>query len=807
MRLAVFCTRFWLAIAALALATDAAWAQPRIDDILTGKPLAGQATGSQATPESIVGVSAGFSRPAANGRATLSVTAKVQPGWHIYSLTQKPVQAVPTTISVDESADYRLLGEFRPTLPAETVRKDGAVFEQYKGEVTWQAPVEIRAGVDPARLKISGQARIQSCSEVSCLQPHPFAFAAAMAQAPAAAAPSVTVLSDAHQHLTLTGRIEPQTVAPGGTAKLIIEAAPAEGWHIYELAETDAGALGNKPTLIVLQNTSGLPFSRAVASQQAIVGEALLPGEPPPRYYEGRVSWTTTIKVPAGAKPGQYPIDGMIGFQVCQSDSCDLPRGARFSGKLTVAATGSVAGAAPLGFSDAKYGEAARLAQTHNGTRRAEVTPDGSADEIITTAEGPAPLASLPLILLAGFVGGFLLNFMPCVLPVIGLKILSFAEQAGRSRKQILALNVWYSVGVMAVFMVLATLASGAKLGLTEQDLGWGQQFSSTAFNIAMVAVVFVMALSFLGVWEIPIPGFASSSTANTLATQEGTVGAISKGVLATVLSTPCSGPFLGPVFGFMLSQPPLVTYLVFGAMGLGMAAPYLVIGAYPPLIRFLPKPGAWMETFKHIMGFVLLGTIVFLFTFMDRDYLVPTFAMMVGLWAACWWIGRVSFVEPLPKRLKAWAQGAAVAAVVGVAAFQWLTPQESIIAWRDFSQAEAKRLSAEGHTVLVDFTAEWCLTCKVNLATAIETEAVKQQIDEKRIVPMLADWTDGSDEIKQALESIQRNSIPQLVFYPAGKPNAPIVLSDLVTKQQVLEAIEKAGPSKADAKALAQVP
>src|SRR5690606_20312455 len=123
----------------------------------------------------------------------------------------------------------------------------------------------------------------------------------------------------------------------------------------------------------------------------------------------------------------------------------------------------------------------------------------------------------------------------------------------------------------------------------------------------------------------------------------------------------------------------------------------------------------AWMETFKHIMGFVLLGTVVFLFTFMDQDYIVPTFAMMVGIWAACWWIGRVPFTEPLSKQLVAWAQGAAVAVAVGWASFQWLTPHESLIAWRDFSRAEVQRLTAEGNTVVVDFTADWCLSCKVN--------------------------------------------------------------------------------------------
>ena len=419
------------------------------------------------------------------------------------------------------------------------------------------------------------------------------------------------------------------------------------------------------------------------------------------------------------------------------------------------------------------------------------------------TAAG-GDLASLPLILLGALAGGFLLNFMPCVLPVIGLKILSFAEQAGRHRSQILALNIWYSLGLLSVFLVLAVFASGVSLGLSDENLGWGQQFSSTTFNIVMVGVVFSMALSFLGVWEIPIPGFATNTAANDLAAREGAMGAFVKGAMATVLSTPCSGPFLGPVLGFTLKQPPHVTFLVFGAMGLGMASPYLLIGAFPRLIRFLPKPGAWMETFKHMMGFVLLGTIVFFFTFMDRDYIVPTFAMMVGIWAACWWIGRVSLAEPVSKRAIAWLQGTLVAALVGFGAFHYLTPHESLIAWQKFSPQELERLTSEGNTVLVDFTADWCLSCKVNLHTAIETEDVKRLIETNKVVPMLADWTKGAPEVTKALESLNSKQIPVLAIFPARKSAQPIVLRDLVTKGQVLSAIEKAGPSTSDVKAVA---
>jgi hypothetical protein len=270
-RLLIVAATLVLAIAA------AAPAQPKIDNILTGKPLTGQVGSDRESPETVVSVSSSFM--AAGGKGTLSVTAKIKPQWHVYSLTQKPVQAVPTTISVAPSQDYRIAGDFRPNLPPQVVKKDGAVFEEHSGEVTWQAPIELAAGVDPRNLKISGEARIQSCNEGSCLAPHAFDFTASLAEA--AAPTAVGKLIDSNDHVTLIGSLEPQAVAPGGKAKVVIEAQPGEGWHIYELAAVDSDALGYKPTLIALTNTSGLPYSRTVASEKAVVGEALVPGDPP----------------------------------------------------------------------------------------------------------------------------------------------------------------------------------------------------------------------------------------------------------------------------------------------------------------------------------------------------------------------------------------------------------------------------------------------------------------------------------------------------------------------------------------------
>jgi thiol:disulfide interchange protein len=404
------------------------------------------------------------------------------------------------------------------------------------------------------------------------------------------------------------------------------------------------------------------------------------------------------------------------------------------------------------------------------------------------------------MALLMGLAGGLLLNLMPCVLPVLGLKLMSFAQQSGRDRREVFQMNLWYCAGVFAVFMALATASVAANIGLGKANLAWGEQFTSAGFNITMIAVVFAFALSFLGIWELPIPGFIGEK-AGHVQSQEGPVGSFLKGVLSTVLATPCSGPFLGPVFGFTLTQPTSVTYAVFAAIAAGMCLPYVVVGLLPGLVRFLPKPGAWMGTFKEMLGFVMLGTVVYLFTILHHEWFVPTLALLVGIWAACWWVGKAQETTGTVG-FGRWLQAGTVAAAVGWGAFTLLAPGESVIEWEQpFSRDRIAELRRSGATVMVDFSADWCPTCKFNLAYAIETDRVKAAVEKNRVVPVLADWTDGSNEIKAALEALQSRSIPVLAIYPAATPGGecpdPIVLRDLITEAQVLEALQQAGPSK----------
>ena len=394
--------------------------------------------------------------------------------------------------------------------------------------------------------------------------------------------------------------------------------------------------------------------------------------------------------------------------------------------------------------------------------------------------------------LLFGFVGGMILNLMPCVLPVIGLKILSFLEQAGQSRRRALTLNLWYSAGLLSVFAVLAALASFV-------GMGWGQQFGYLGFNITLTAVVFAMGLSFLGVWEIPVPGFVGRGKVGALAEREGASGAFAKGALTTVLATPCSAPFLGSALTWALAQPPAVIFAVFLAVGLGMASPYLLLGAFPELLRFLPKPGVWMETFKELMGFVLLGTVIFLLTLLPGAYVVPTVGLLFGIWLACWWIGRTPYTAELGDKVRVWLSAVVVVGITFIVTFGWLAEimQARYVEKKPFSPATVESLVAEGNTVLVDFTADWCLTCKTLEATVLNTEKVQQLLRSNGVVSLKADWTNADPEVTKMLKQLGSAQVPVIAIYPAGKPQAPLKLIGGYTQQSLLEALQQAGPSR----------
>jgi suppressor for copper-sensitivity B len=736
------------------------------------------------------------------GADTLAVTARLEPGWHLYSVTQKPGGPIATRITVAKDSPRSATGPFLPDAEPHRRTADdvpawkGLVIEEHAGVVTWRAPLAAGAG------DVRGSVSLQLCQETTCLPPQTIAFTAA-ASAPAAAAAFAEHVPD-RAHVTLRAAYR----AADGV--LAVELVPDEGWHLYRPSGSVKTEVGQgKPTIVSSGTAAVSPITGARVTKVTPTTHADLVEA---GAVDGPIGLEIGLEIARGpADAGQQPLEAVLGFQTCSDQTCDPPTAIR----LTV--TPAADGAGAVAFAPAKYAEAAKGVRPLAAAAAAPVATAAtaaverpavpvmaaaptSATPPAGAAAAPAASIALPMALLMGLAGGLLLNLMPCVLPVLGLKLMSFAQQSGRDRREVFQMNLWYCAGVFAVFMALATASVAANIGLGKANLAWGEQFTSAGFNITMIAVVFAFALSFLGIWELPIPGFIGEK-AGHVQSQEGPVGSFLKGVLSTVLATPCSGPFLGPVFGFTLTQPTSVTYAVFAAIAAGMCLPYVVVGLLPGLVRFLPKPGAWMGTFKEMLGFVMLGTVVYLFTILHHEWFVPTLALLVGIWAACWWVGKAQETTGTVG-FGRWLQAGTVAAAIGWGAFTLLAPGESVIEWEQpFSRDRIAELRRSGATVMVDFSADWCPTCKFNLAYAIETDRVKAAVEKNRVVPVLADWTDGSNEIKAALEALQSRSIPVLAIYPAATPGGecpdPIVLRDLITEAQVLEALQKAGPSK----------
>ena len=546
-------------------------------------------------------------------------------------------------------------------------------------------------------------------------------------------------------------------------ALMFVTATIADGFHISAIDQASGGPL---PTKITIAADSGVNVTgewlsieppKVHLDKEVWIGLEL-------REHYNKVTWYAPIEIPAGVDPASLTITGNIFGQACNPETC-IP----FESTIT-----------------ALVGSGMPISTQQNS----------GVDALETTQQSNEATTPLITILAYGVLGGLILNLMPCVLPVIGLKVLSFAEQAGQSRARIMMLNLSYVAGLMAVFMLLATLAALAKLGLGTESFGWGELYTLTWFKVGMVALVFSMALSFLGIWELPIPGFATSGKATELAAREGPFGAFCMGMFTTILATPCSGPFLGPVFGFTISQPAWVIYAIFFAVGLGMALPYLMIGAFPSLVSWIPKPVAWMDTLKNLLGFVLLGTVVYLFSTISKDYFIPTLTLMFGIWFACWMIGRTPVTATTAQKRNAWLEGITAATIVGAMAFHFLSPSTSMLPWQPYSPQALAAARAEGKTVMVDFTANWCPTCKTNLKFAINRPQVKQWVEENDVVTLLADWTDRNDMIKNALRELNSQSIPLLAIYPADATKAPIVLPDLLTQNKVLQALAAADPT-----------
>lgn len=440
-----------------------------------------------------------------------------------------------------------------------------------------------------------------------------------------------------------------------------------------------------------------------------------------------------------------------------------------------------------------------------------DALPDPFADPDVaeaSVAPGVESVTSLTLSLLFGFIGGLILNVMPCVLPVITLKLYGLVEQADVGQRERQAAGVAYSAGILASFWAMAAVVIALKL-VFGVKVSWGFMFQYPPYVAALTTIVFVFSLSLFGVFELPALGVEAASNA---ASREGPVGYFMYGVLAVLLATPCSAPFLGSAIAYAFSAPPLELTLIFTSIGLGLASPFLVIAFVPVLFRFLPRPGPWMETFKQLVAFTLVGTAAWLAGILADligDGIGGFLAFLVFPSLGVWLFGHFGGLAGSGRQqLTSGALGLLLTAV-GAALFLDLSYGEDDcddgsvttelsfdghIPWQPFSEERVAALA--GNTVFIDFTAEWCASCKVNERVVLETATVREAMAELGVVPLKADWTRPNEEIEAWLARFKREGVPMYVVLPAEADREPILLPEVITPQMVVAALQDADPS-----------
>jgi thiol:disulfide interchange protein len=417
------------------------------------------------------------------------------------------------------------------------------------------------------------------------------------------------------------------------------------------------------------------------------------------------------------------------------------------------------------------------------------------------SASRPAPARGIFTFLLFGFLGGIILNLMPCVLPVISLKIFGFIQQAGQSRQKIFRSGIAFTIGIFAWFIALAVLLIALKGA--GHDVTWGGfQFTNPYFVLVLSVVVLVFALNLFGVFEISLP---QSVTRSLLSTSErkDLLGSFFQGVFATVLATPCTAPFLGTALGFAFTQSAAIILAMLIAIAAGMSSPYLLLSAQPAWLRFLPRPGPWMLHVKQFMGFLLLATLLFLLYVLGAqrglEGAIWASCFLLAISLVCWMKG--AFVVPTAPAVKQIVVLVLMLLLVIGSGFYFIGDkfQSAKIAsadlqgggdWQPFTPERLQTELDQGRTVFVDFTAAWCLTCKFNEANVLEAQDVREAFQRHGIVKLKADWTNGDPVITKLLQQFGRPGVPLYVLYPA-KNEEPIVFPELLTKSMVLDKLE----------------
>ena len=496
---------------------------------------------------------------------------------------------------------------------------------------------------------------------------------------------------------------------------------------------------------------------------------------------------TFSVELPVKSASGNYDSSGTtvtFHYQACDNSICLAPASKTISLSEIAAGTKS-----------SHVNSGAKKNDSENEVAAASATNDASA----------SASAGIIALLFFAFLGGIILNLMPCVLPVLSLKLFSLIKQAGESRGRLLALGGATTAGILCSFWALAAVVAAVKAG--GGSAGWGMQFQSTGFIAFMVVILTAFAMSFFGVFEVWLP-WGATTKMDEAGHKAGFAGAFFTGALLVLLSTPCSAPFLGTAMGFAFAQTTPVLFLFFTAAGLGLALPYMLVSAFPKILKVFPKPGPWMVKLQKVMGILLLVTVAWLLWIVNEQAGtagVGMFAIVVIASVACSVL--LGKFAPPGVAFKREVAGFGLSVIVIAALwFAVISPryesaasdkfnarmQEQMTAdgWYRYSPALIEEFAKAKRTIFIDATADWCLTCKTNEAAVLNRDEFRRAMDSLNVTLVKADWTRETPEVNALLKSMHKSGVPAYAIYPAGDASKQIVLPELLTTAAIVEKI-----------------
>jgi thiol:disulfide interchange protein DsbD len=715
----------------------------------------------------------------------VAIRIRMDEGWHIY--WQNPGESgLPPKVNWNLPNGFTA-DELRFPVPKRYVAAGNIVSNVLEDEATLLATVTPSPSISGEKVRLAAEVIYYICKDV-CIREtaklelelpiqrdgepevtNPDVFSMARKSLPAPSS----------KHLTIKPSIHGTDFAPRKSFELLLTVDIAPGFHIQSHKPLQSTLI--KADLF-LERVPGVTFKDAQfpegqLRQMKVLGQV--------SEYSGRIQIRVPAQVDDEPLKSRPKFGGVFTFQACDDKGNCLPPDAL---SFSLAVDDKV-GMLPVGGG----GDSSPVAAT------------------TTTAEDPGGLegyfSRMGLLgqLLACFLYGVFINATPCVLPLLSVKVLGFVQQAHESRRRTALLGLSFGAGVILFFVLLGLLASAGANVL---------QFPVAV--IALGAVVLAMALAMLGVYTLQMPTAAASLEARIV--HEGLASSFGKGALAPVLGFACTGPLLAGAFGWATQQPPTTAVLAFLAAGLGMAAPYMLLGANPRWLGFLPRPGKWMITFERIMGFLLLAMVVWLInplvTLIGAGGLQWTLVFFVAVGMACWIWGRIDFSMSSGKRIQLRTAAVGLVALTAFLVYGWVyplaaavdrqrellmaeaglaAPAEDTIAWRRWSPEDVRKEVESGSIVFVDFTASYCTVCKVNKKLAINTPEFKSKMDELNAVAFQGDFSFPDLSIADELKKHNRPGVPLNLIYPAGKPDEPIVLPPNLSKQLLTDKLAEA--------------